>query len=121
EDALVVAEEIALDGGAAVAQAEDEVLVPVVGVVLHQVPEHRPGAHLDQRLRDRIGVATAQAHSLATAEQDDFHVGSRGRLYPTSVRWSAPGLQRIVSSDDGLHPLPTAAGKTPAPHPRRRA
>ena len=47
-----------------VAEAEDEVLVPEVGVVLHQVPEDRPVADLDHRLGDLARVL-AQARARA--------------------------------------------------------
>ena len=49
--ALVVLEEELLDLVAAVAEAQDEVLVPEVGVVLHQVPQDRP------RCRPRRGAS----------------------------------------------------------------
>ena len=49
---LVVGEEELLDRLGLVAQAEDEVLVPPGGVVLHDVPEDRPAADRDHRLRD---------------------------------------------------------------------
>src|SRR5207244_3113217 len=45
-DALVVIAEIALDDIAAVPEAENEILVTEVGVVPHDVPEHRAVADL---------------------------------------------------------------------------
>src|ERR1700749_1382826 len=45
-----VLDEVALDVLALVAEGDDEVLVSPVGVVLHDVPEHRPPADLDHRL-----------------------------------------------------------------------
>ena len=40
-DRLVVVLKVAFDGAGAMAETEDEVLVPMVGVVPHQVPENR--------------------------------------------------------------------------------
>ena len=40
--ALAVVEEVILDDIAAIAQADDEIVVAVVGVVLHHVPQDRP-------------------------------------------------------------------------------
>ncbi len=50
ESALAVVEEVVLDHIAAVAEAQDEVLVPEVRVVLHHVPEDRPIADGHHRL-----------------------------------------------------------------------
>ena len=69
---LVVAEEELLDLVRAVAEAEDEVLVPVVGVVLHEVPHDRALADVDERLGRRLGVLP-QAHPHAAAEQHHLH------------------------------------------------
>ncbi len=72
EDALVVFEKEVLDRRPAVAQAQDEVLVAEVGVVLHQVPQDGPGADLDERLRDHVRVL-AKPHAETAAEKNDFH------------------------------------------------
>ena len=71
-DALVVVEEVVLDLLGAVAEAQDELLVPEVRVVLHQVPEDRTLADLDERLGDLVRVVP-QAHPHAAAEQHDLH------------------------------------------------
>ncbi len=71
-DRLVVVHEVALDVGGAVAEAQDKVLVPVVGVILHQVPQDGARADGDHRLGDGAGVIP-DPHSFATAEEDDFH------------------------------------------------
>ena len=46
--------------------------MPVVGVVLHQVPDDRAVADRHHRLGDVLGVI-AEAKALAAAEEDDFH------------------------------------------------
>src|SRR5262245_17436627 len=71
-DALVVVEEVVLDGVGLVAQAEDEVLVPVVGVVLHDVPQDRPVADGHHRLGHQVRIL-ADAHAHPAAEKDDLH------------------------------------------------
>lgn len=68
---VVVAEEI-LDEVATVTEAEDEVLVPVVGVELHQVPEDGPVTDAHQRLGDGVGVF-AEPGAQAAAKNDYFH------------------------------------------------
>src|SRR5207248_8135870 len=65
-------EEELLDHVGVVAEAEDELRVPEVRVVLHQVPEDRAVADLDHRLRD-LSRVLAQPGAKAPAEQDDLH------------------------------------------------
>src|SRR3989454_11636004 len=72
-DALVVIAEVVLDGGSGVAEAEDEVLVPKVSVVLHHVPEDRAIADRHHRLRNVL-VVVPKPHPQTTAEQDDLHL-----------------------------------------------
>src|SRR5262249_3496301 len=57
---------------AAIAQAQDELLVAEVRVVAHEVPQNGPHPDVDQGLRNGIGVL-AQARSESTAEKNDFH------------------------------------------------
>src|SRR2546426_4109571 len=71
-DAFVIVPEVALDEVRAVAEAEDEVLVPEVSVVLHHVPEDRAIPNRHHRLRDVL-VVVPQAHPQTTAEQHDLH------------------------------------------------
>ncbi len=84
--ALLVIEEVLANQIAAVAQAQDEILVPVVRVIAHQVPDQRPVADRDQRLRDGVRML-AQASAQTTAEQHHFHVV---RASEFSVRSPAP-------------------------------
>ena len=51
---LVVAQEEFLDLVRSVAEAQNELVVPVVAVVLHQVPQDRALANVDQRLGQAI-------------------------------------------------------------------
>src|SRR6185369_4800628 len=97
-DPLLVAEEELLDHVGLVAEAEDEVLVPEVGVVLHQVPEDRPVADLDHRLGDLAGVLT-QARAQPAAEQDHLHVRSSlpVRCGGSHRRSAAPSSARAAS------------------------
>src|SRR5262249_8942382 len=71
-DPFLVVEKEFLDYVGLVAQAQDEVLVAVVGVVLHQVPEDRPVADLHHRLRD-LTREFSKTSAQAAAEQDDLH------------------------------------------------
>ena len=68
----LVVQEVFLDHPAPIAQAEDEVLEPVVGEELHDVPEDGPLADQDQRLRPILRLFP-EAGALATAEDHDFH------------------------------------------------
>src|SRR5262245_47744637 len=70
--ALVVVEEILPDHVAAVAQAQDEVLVAEVRVVAHEVPDDRPYADVDERLRQGVRML-AQARAESAAEEYDLH------------------------------------------------
>ena len=94
--ALVVVEEELPDQVAAIAEAEDEVLVAEVRVVAHQVPEDRPVADVDERLGNRVGVL-AQAGSQSAAEQYDFHSGSS-----SSPRSCCRGRARALKRDGRL-------------------
>ena len=72
EERLVVGEEVLLDDLALVAEAEDEVVVTPARVVAHDVPEDRPAADLDHRLRDALR-RLAHANAEAAAEDHDLH------------------------------------------------
>src|SRR5690606_17925245 len=70
--ALVVLEEVALDGLARVAEAQDEILVPEMCVVLHQVPDDR--ARTDRG--ERLGITFRgfpEPHPQPSTEQDYLH------------------------------------------------
>ena len=71
-EALLVVQEVLPDEVAAVSETQHEILVAVVRVVPHQVPEDRPVADVHQRLRDAVRVL-AKAHAQTPAEKDDFH------------------------------------------------
>ena len=73
----LVVEEVLLDHVAAIAEAEHELAEAVVGVVLHDVPEDRPPAHLDHRLGPELGLL-AQSRSQSSATE-----------LRLSSRWSA--------------------------------
>ena len=67
----LVIEEVFLDGVAFVAQAKDEVRMPVVGIRFHDVPQDRPAADLDHRFGPVFRLF-AQTGALAAAQDDDF-------------------------------------------------
>src|SRR5262245_24813295 len=69
---FLVAEEVLLDHVRAVSEAEDEILVPEVRIILHQMPHDRPIAECRHRLRNVL-VVVAQARAESTGEEDDFH------------------------------------------------
>ena len=117
--ALVVVQEVLADHVAAVAEAQDEVLVAEVRVVAHQVPEDRPVADVHQRLRDGVRVL-AQPRAEAAAEQHDLHVRTppRDRCLRSARRRS--GAQHAPAVDDerraagGLQQLREVAELVPA-------
>ena len=55
-EGLVVVEEVLLDDVGLVAEAQHEVLVAVVGVVLHDMPQNRAVPDRDHGLRDPLGM-----------------------------------------------------------------
>src|SRR5262249_31475673 len=54
-----------------VAETEDKIGVPVVGVVFHHMPQDRHVADSDQRFRDVLRMIF-QPHSKTTAKEYDF-------------------------------------------------
>src|SRR5437879_4215876 len=58
--ALVVIEEVLLDQVASIAETQDELGVAEIRVVLHQMPDDRPVADIDHRLRDRLRVRSEE-------------------------------------------------------------
>ena len=68
-----VVQEVFLDDVSLVAKAKDEVLVPELAVVVHQVPKNRLVADRNHRLRNAFGnVPNASAETAA--EQNCFHL-----------------------------------------------
>jgi hypothetical protein len=84
EQRLVVVQEVLLDHVALVAQAENELVVPPGGVVAHDVPEDRPVADGDHRLRDALRLL-AHAHAEAATEDHHLHV-SRAPIVLAFIR-----------------------------------
>src|SRR6266436_7926093 len=66
-------EEVLLNGIGAVAQAQNEVLVAEMRVILHDVPQNRPVANGNHGLGDIISILP-QAHSESAAKDNDFHL-----------------------------------------------
>lgn len=67
-----VVEEEVLDDVALVAQAQDEIIEAVAGVVLHDVPQYRAPPDLHHGLWLELGLLT-QPGSLASTEDDSLH------------------------------------------------
>ena len=67
-----VVAEVVFDHVALVAEAEDEVLVPVVGIGFHDVPEDGLTPDGDHGFGAELGFF-AEARSFAAAEDDYFH------------------------------------------------
>src|SRR5712691_6202785 len=67
-----VVEEVVADQVALVAEAEDEIHDPEVRVELHDVPEDRPAADVDHRLRPDIRLL-GKTRSESTAEDHRLH------------------------------------------------
>src|SRR5262249_47374963 len=78
-------EEVAPDHVAQVAEAQDEVLVPVPGVKAHDVPEDRGAADLDHRLGLALGLL-AEARALTAAQNHDRRRHRRTSSYTASSR-----------------------------------
>ena len=55
-----------------VAQADNELRMPVIGVVLHQIPQYGLVAYIDERLWNGVRVL-AQPRPHTAAKQHDFH------------------------------------------------
>src|ERR687897_2223098 len=73
---LPVVEEVVLDGSGPEAQTENELVVSEVGVVAHDMPEHRTVPDRHHRLRRGV-FAGPHAQAQASAEDHDLHV-----MYP---------------------------------------
>ena len=71
-DRLVVVQEIVFNYVALVAKTEDEVLVPEMGIVFHQVPEDRPRPDLHHGFGDIIDISS-EPHAGSAAKEHDFH------------------------------------------------
>ena len=71
----VKVEEVLLHHLGLVAEGEDELPEPVGRVDLHDVPQHRPVADLDHRLRPDAGLLL-QPRAHAAREDDDSHLMS---------------------------------------------
>jgi hypothetical protein len=82
---LLVVEEVVLHRPGAVAQAQDELGVPEVGVVPHDVPQHRTVADGHHRLGRRV-VARPDAQPQPATEQHDLHGSTSSRGSGTTSR-----------------------------------
>ena len=87
-DVRPVVEEELLDDVRLVAKAQDEILVPVLAVIVHQVPEDRLIADRDHRLGNALGII-ADARAETSAEQNCLHL--------SGPSWRKSGLGRPAS------------------------
>jgi hypothetical protein len=69
---FIVGKEEVLDGVSTVSQTQDEVFVPEVGVVLHNVPEDGPAADRNHRL-GYVVTGFPDPQSQSTTKEYDFH------------------------------------------------
>ena len=76
---LLVVQEVVLDDVRLVTEAQDKIPMPILAVILHDVPQDRLVADRYHRLRNALGIF-ANAGAKPTAEQDDFH-GAVSRIY----------------------------------------
>jgi hypothetical protein len=97
--------EVFLDHVALEAAADDEIAYAVGIVELHDVPEDRPAANLDHRLRPQM-CFLGNARSQTASENDGFHrllrLGAKA-VAGSTMTWrrangSAAGRVRIVST-----------------------
>ena len=105
---LAVAEEELLDLPALVAEADEEAAGAVVAVELHDVPQDRPLADLDQRLGHALGLL-AQPGAHPAREDDDRHPLDRGVAAAAHARprqrrsaSSAPVVEQLADALDAL-------------------
>lgn len=87
---LPVVQEVALDQVTLVTQAENELSEPVGLVHLHDVPEHRPAADVDERLGKLVATGFSEPGTHPSAEDDDGDLGhgqliSHGKNFLGSV------------------------------------
>ena len=100
-EAFVVVEKVVLEGVRSVAQAQNEVFVAVMGVILHHVPEYRPIPNRDHWLRNLLRILS-EPHSQSTTKQHDFHsiAPSAGGLIPAATGLDS-GLRLAIISRRG--------------------
>src|SRR5260370_1255062 len=100
--ALVVVQKIVFNRFCTVPQAQDEILVPIVSVILHYMPEDGPISDMYHRLRNVFRITNTQSHSAA--EENDFHMAlsksrsvikrSRRRVLPAKFHLGSGGIVR---------------------------
>src|SRR5918994_5791673 len=93
---LPVVEEVVLDGSGPEAQTENELVVSEVGVVAHDMPEHRTVPDRHHRLRRGV-FAGPHAQAQASAEDHDLHL-----MYPLAPRTVRTPLARVAARQAGL-------------------
>ena len=72
EQGAIVRKEVLLDDLALVTETENELVVAPHRVVAHDVPQDRPAADLDHRLRNALGLLT-HADAVPPTEDHDLH------------------------------------------------
>ena len=112
-DEFTVIDEVILDHLGAITQAQDELLVAEMSIVLHHVPQDRPVTDMN----DGLGCTFARffdPHALPTAEKNNFHGDVTPRQNLGCVVLSRPYIQeQIVASGIGTMNWP--------PHSRIKA
>src|SRR6185503_9380416 len=92
--------EVVLDDVGPVAEAQDEVLVSEVGVVLHDVPEDRAIADRHHRLRDVLVVIPKPRPQTTTEEHNlhSFPFGASPRAFDPRCKRRAPSGDCLTHS-----------------------
>src|SRR5262245_21871630 len=110
---LVVVQEVLLDRVTAKAEAENEVVVPEVRIILHQMPDDRPVADVHHRLGDRLRVLP-EPGAQTTAEEHELHRLLRSVSGPAWRYQSRVRLRRRSSGVVARRPRPDAVVSTSA-------
>ena len=84
-EALAVIEKVILDHVAAVSEAQDEVLMTEVGVVLHHMPQNRPVADGDHGL-GHVVTGLTDPHTETATKKHDLHPDPPELLFPGRLR-----------------------------------
>jgi hypothetical protein len=93
----VVVREVLLDGIPLVAEADDEIVEPIMGVDLHDVPQDWLFSNLDHRLRLQVRFL-ADSRPESARKNDDFHrISPLHFLLPMEMKFRCRKRSRYFS------------------------
>ena len=108
-EGLVVGEEVLLDHLGLMPEADDELVVPEVCVVLHDVPQDRAAPDRHHRLRHALG-RLPHPEPEPPAEEHDLHADTRRPCTGTrAARWCVVVIGRSSPSESGFVARSSAA------------